>query len=145
MSLTSEISWRLDDSLVNRNLQRASTTVTQQYGWQLREWNSLSSTLDFSLRDRTFTDEFKKRNNVDVKTILVRSQTRYNPFNRGVESDWFYEVASSRTAKLQRVFQQVPKGTGNYVYAGDLNGNHVVDTVSGAGAGATRQVSFARR
>src|SRR2546430_12743790 len=29
--------------------------------------------------------------------------------------------------RSERVFQKVPKGTGNYVYLGDINGNHVVD------------------
>ncbi len=127
LSFNSEVTWRTDDSLLNRNLLRASLTTTQQYGLQLKEWHSFSSSLDLSIRNRSFTNEFTKRNNVDVKTILVRSQTRYSPFNRGIESDMFYEVASSRTAKLQRVFQQVPVGTGNYVYAGDVNGNYIVD------------------
>ena len=127
MSLNTGLGWRWDDSLLLGTLQRASKTFTQQYGWQLQEWKSLSSTFDLTLRKRTFTEPFQQRKNNDVETILLRSQTRFNPWDRGMESDWFYEVATERSAKLERVFQRVPKGTGNYVYHGDMNDNHIVD------------------
>jgi len=127
MSLNMELGWRLEDSLAGGELREASTIFSQQYGWKLNEWNSLSSSLDLRIRDRAFTDVFKERGNTDVRTLLVRSQTRYNPFNRAIESEWFYEVASDRTTKLERVFQSVPVGTGDYIYVGDMNHNGIVD------------------
>jgi hypothetical protein len=127
MSLMSEFGWRWDDTLLVRTLQRASTTFTQRYIWQLEEWNSLSSNFDLTIRNRKFTDSFKKRTNLDVETILLRWQTGFNPLHRGIESDWFYEVATERSAKLERVFQRVPEGTGNYIYLGDVNSNRTVD------------------
>ncbi|HTK82184.1 MAG TPA: hypothetical protein VL633_07835 [Bacteroidota bacterium] len=122
MMLTMEVGWRREDSLVHGVLQRASTVLTQQYQWQLRDWNSLSSTLDFTFRNKSsaLMDE-------DLQTVLVRWQSHYVPFDRGVESDLFYEVSSGRSSKFERVFERVPQGSGNYVYAGDLNNNHVVD------------------
>ncbi len=127
MSFNMELGWRLEDSLAAGALREASTIFSQQYGWKLSEWSSLSSSLDLRLRDRTFTDDFKQRGNTDVKTLLVRSQTRYSPFDRAIESEWFYEVASDRTAKLERVYQSVPIGTGNYIYLGDVNHNGIMD------------------
>jgi hypothetical protein len=44
-----------------------------------------------------------------------------------VEGDLYYEASTERTARLERVFQRVQKGTGNYIYAGDLNNNHLSD------------------
>ncbi len=127
MSLNIEYGIRYDDSLLAGRLERSSHTFTQRYGWQLQEWNDLSSTLDLTIRKRIFTTPFRLRSNNDIETILLRSQSRYNPLNRGIESDWFYEVATERSAKLERVFQRVPKGTGNYSYAGDINHNNIAD------------------
>ncbi len=127
VSLDADMGWWWDDSIYTGTLQRASRTFTQIYSAQLREWNSVSSRLDFTIQNRKFTDQFKQRKNDDVQTILLRWQSQVNPFNRGIESDWFYELATERSARLERVFQRVPKGTGNYVYMGDQNGNHLID------------------
>ena len=127
MSLSSELSWRVGDSVANGSLQRESQTFTQQYAWKLRDWHSLSSSVDVTLRKKKYTPTFHLRGNGDVETILLRLQNRYSPFDRGVETDWFYEAATQRAAKLERVFIKVPKGTGALRYLGDLNGNGLVD------------------
>ncbi|MBI3765686.1 MAG: hypothetical protein HY277_04185, partial [Ignavibacteriales bacterium] len=123
-----EIGWRWDDSLAEGSLQRASRTFTHRYVAQLPEWKSFASSIDLTIQNRKFSDVFIRRRNTDGQTILLRWQTRFSPWNRGVESDWFYELATERSAKLEKIFQRVGKGTGNYVYAGDLNGNHIIDS-----------------
>src|SRR6185503_6699165 len=60
-------------------------------------------------------------------TTLVRSLTRLNPFDRALQADLYYEVSPEQSSRLERLFMQVPRGTGNYRYAGDLNSNAVVD------------------
>lgn len=134
MSLTSEFTWRVGDSLLATNssvqpgsLQRESETFTQQYAWKLREWNALSSSLDVTLRKKKFAEAFRLRGNSDAETILLRFQSRYSPWNRGLETDLFYEAASQRASKLERVFVRVPIGTGTYRYLGDVNSNGVID------------------
>jgi hypothetical protein len=127
ITLTSQIGARWEDSLSAGALTRASVTTMQQYGVQLQEWNSVSTSLDVAIRDRKFTDLFRQRNLDNIRTILIRSQTRFTAINRGIETDLYYEAASERSAKLERVFQRVPKGTGNYVYIGDVNNNHISD------------------
>lgn len=127
MSLTGEFSIRTDDMYSSGGLVRQSQSLTQTYGWRLNEWNSLSSTLDVGLRKTTFTKEFKLKGNSDVETILLKWQTKYTPFNRGLDADLFYQVSTQRSAKLQRVFFLVEKGMGNYKYLGDLNHNGVPD------------------
>jgi hypothetical protein len=127
LSFDADIGWWWDDSVFVGKLQRASKTISQNYGAQLREWKSISSRFDLTIQNRKFTDQFKQRKNIDVETILLRWQSQINPLNRGIESDWFYELATERSAKLERVFQRVPKGTGNYIYIGDVNRNHLID------------------
>ena len=125
--VTGEVGFRQDDSLAQGLLQSASRSVSHHYGLQFRSWKPLSSAVDLIVSDRLFTDVFKYRGNEDLHSTLIRSQTRVNPLEKGVESDWFYEVTTGRTSKYDRIFQRVPKGTGNYVYGGDINGNHFVD------------------
>jgi len=37
------------------------------------------------------------------------------------------KFSNQRSARLERVFVRVPKGTGNYIYLGDLNNNGIAD------------------
>jgi hypothetical protein len=46
---------------------------------------------------------------------------------RAVETDLYYEFSNQRSARLERIFIRVAKGSGNYKYIGDVNGNGVVD------------------
>jgi hypothetical protein len=128
ISLTSEFAWRLGDSLLAPNgLQRESQTFTQQYSWKLKEWNTLSSSIDVTLRKKKLSEAFRLRGNSDVETVLLRFQSRYAPLNRGFETDLFYEVATQRASKLERVFVRVERGRGTYRYLGDMNNNGIVD------------------
>ncbi len=46
---------------------------------------------------------------------------------RAVEGEIFYEAATQRSSRFEKVFVRVPVGTGNYIYLGDLNENGVAD------------------
>ncbi|MEK6571686.1 MAG: hypothetical protein AABZ61_09965, partial [Bacteroidota bacterium] len=127
MSLRTEFQIRNEDSLSLGVLRKASQSFSQLYQWRLKEWKSFSSTVGLTVRHKKFSEDFKRRGNSNVETILMRSQAKYFPMNRALETDLFYEVATQRTAKLERVFIRVPKGTGNYRYLGDLNGNGIAD------------------
>jgi hypothetical protein len=127
MAASAEFQFRTEDSSAAGTLGRASQSFTQLYDWRLREWNSLSSQLTLSIRSTEFTDRFRARGNVNTDVILVRTQSRFNPWRRALDSDLFYEFARERSAQLERVFLQVAKGSGNYRYLGDLNGNGIAD------------------
>lgn len=127
MSFGASFSWRWDDSLHTGELRRVSNSFTQSYGWRIGEWREVSSSLDIVVRRRTFTQLFTARNGGDFTTVLARWQSRYSPVHRGIEADLYYEAASERAAKLQRLFPRVPVGQGSYVYAGDVNGNSIED------------------
>ncbi len=127
MSVSAQLEWRTDDRFNNGSVTRESKSFTQSYAWKLSEENSLSSTLDVTLREKQFSPIFKLLGNNDIKTVLVRNQTRYSPLNRGLETDLFYEVSTERSSRLERVFVRVAIGTGNYKYLGDLNNNGVAE------------------
>ena len=122
-----EIQSRVEDSSSEGELSRASRSLTQMYALQLSQWRSLSSSLSLNIRSVSFSDEFRRHGNSDGEYILVRSQSQYAPLQRAVESDLYYEFASQRSSRLERVYLRVPKGTGNYIYLGDLNGNGIAD------------------
>jgi hypothetical protein len=127
VTLSAELGWRTDDMYQNGAVQRASRSFTQTYGGRLAEWNDLSTSLDVTLRKKRFTPPFTMAGNPDITTVLIRSQSRYTPLQRAVETDVFYEVATERSSKLERVFVRVAQGTGNYTYLGDLNHNGLAD------------------
>ena len=127
MTASAEYQIRTEDSAVDGTISRASRSFTQLYNWQLNGWQSLSSSLTLSIRNVEFTDEFKSRGNLNTDGMLVRSQTRYTPFQRAIETDLYYEFSNQRSARLERIFIQVAKGSGNYKYIGDVNGNGILD------------------
>ena len=117
MNLSSEFEFRSDDAAFEGKLDPESKSITQSYGWSLSEIQNFSSSLSVIFRDRTYSDEFKL-SNPDVRTTLVRTESRYTPFQRAVDADVYYEASSERSAELQRVFVQVPVGQGQYVWVG---------------------------
>ncbi len=127
MSLSAQLEFRADDKYAAGNLVRESKSFTQTYGWRMPEWNTLSSAMDVTIRKKQFFGSFKLAGNADIQTVLVRNQTRYSPFDRGIEADLFYEVSTERSSRLERVFIRVATGTGNYKYLGDLNNNGVAE------------------
>ncbi|HTR99650.1 MAG TPA: hypothetical protein VML00_07860 [Bacteroidota bacterium] len=127
VSLSLEYLWRSDDQATGGALQRQAASFTQVYAGRLAETAHITSTLDVTLSSKKFSDVFKQLGNADIQTVLVRSQSRYSPLNRGVDADVYYEVATERTSKLEQIFVHVAPGTGNYTYLGDLNHNGIAD------------------
>ncbi|MCZ7558470.1 MAG: hypothetical protein M5R41_18945 [Bacteroidia bacterium] len=127
MTLSADVGLRVEDVPLDGSLQRRSTDILQQYGWTLQNWNDLSANVALTIRDRMFSDAFAQRGEQDVQTVLTRAQLRYAPFGGGITTDVLYEVGTERTSRLERVYLKVPLGQGNYVYAGDLNGNGIED------------------
>jgi hypothetical protein len=127
MTVSTELQLRTEDSTDVGTLSRASRSVTQLYTWQLNNYQLISSSLSLSIRSVEFTEDFKRRGNLNSDAVLVRSQTRFTPFQRAIETDLYYEFSNQRSAQLERIFVRVTPGSGNYRYLGDKNGNGVVD------------------
>ncbi|MEX1138723.1 MAG: hypothetical protein WEB33_05705 [Bacteroidota bacterium] len=124
---SAEVQIRKEDSAFAGSFQPASVSFTQSYTWQLRDWNSLNSSVSLSARKTRFEEQFRQRGNINSDVIMIRTLTRFTPRHRGVEGDVFYEFSNRRSARLERVYVRVPQGEGNYQYRGDVNGNGVAD------------------
>ena len=88
---------------------------------------SVNSTLSVTLRDKNYTQTFKKQGYLNNETILIRSRTNLKLWDPVLNGNIFYEVSTQKSAKLQKVFVRVQAGTGNYKYLGDLNHNGIAD------------------
>ncbi|MDE3057267.1 MAG: hypothetical protein KGJ59_04850, partial [Bacteroidota bacterium] len=116
---------RNDDAALHGALRRQANSITQSYSWLLHEIQNFSSSVNVTVHDKVFQQEFAQLS-PDIHTLLVRSQARYSPFRRAADADVLYEVSRERSAKLQRVFYKVPKGEGQYIWT-DGNHNGIVD------------------
>jgi len=127
MSVSTELEFREDSEFLHGANIPESHSITSRTSWRLRDWNTFTSRIDFTYRTHEVTEAFRQEGRGDNESILVRSQTRYSPLDRFIESDLFYEVTTQRSARMERVFIRVPKGTGNYRYLGDINNTGMAD------------------
>jgi hypothetical protein len=125
VELSSEFEWRVNDGYFSGTVIRQSSSFTQSYAFIMRETNDLSVSTLFTLRSLQFEPAFQSEN-TNQQTTLMKIQSRYRPLSGGVDIDLFYDVATQRTAALERVFYKVRKGEGQYVW-NDANGNSIVD------------------
>jgi hypothetical protein len=125
LTLSGEYEWRADDRATGGTLLRESRSFTQAYAARLAEVGSVSSSLDLTLRRKTFTQAFAHAG--DIRSVLVRNQTRVAPWNRALDADLLYQVATEQASRLERIFVRVARGSGNYRYRGDGNGNGLAD------------------
>ncbi len=118
-------SYREESFPLKTNLALQSRAYTQQYQVNYRGLKEITTSLNVSFRNKKFTDQFKKFGYSDNETILFLSQSRFNFFNNFIVGDFFYQTSTEQTARLEKVFVKVPRGTGSYIYLGDLNNNGI--------------------
>ncbi len=80
-----------------------------------------------TFRSKKYDELFRAKGFLDNETILIRSRTKFTFWQRLLNGDFYYEVSTQKSAKLQKVFVRVEQGTGNYIYLGDLNNNGIAD------------------
>lgn len=108
-------------------LEKESDAYTHIFNLNYSGLRQLRSDLRVTFRKKKFTEKFKEQERLDTETVLIKSQHKFKLFDRFFDGSVFYEAASQRAAKLERVFLRVPQGTGNYKYLGDINSNGIPD------------------
>ncbi|MBA4312563.1 MAG: hypothetical protein C0417_08025 [Chlorobiaceae bacterium] len=116
-----------DDSLDLGTMTHVSDRIVQEYNARWMPDETFSTNVEVVAQKRKFTSEYLRRGNADNSNILFRTQTNANIFNRALETELYYEATRGMAAKIERLFQRVPKGTGSYIYLGDLNNNLIID------------------
>ncbi len=124
--LTSKYSLRDDYLPLNGIMEKQATTTGGSFELNYSGVRQVNSTLNLTVLNKNYESTFRKLGYLNSQTILVRSQSRFIPWNP-VSGDLFYQVSTQRTAKLQKVFVKVAQGQGNYIYLGDLNHNGIQD------------------
>ncbi|MBI5020275.1 MAG: hypothetical protein HZB59_02470 [Ignavibacteriales bacterium] len=125
--LESNVKMQRDDSLNHGKITHVSDRFIQEYNARWVPDETFSTNVEVAAQQRKFTDDYIRRGNVDNSNILFRWQTNTSFINRAFETELYYEATRGMTAKLERLFQHVPKGTGSYIYLGDLNNNLIID------------------
>jgi len=124
--LTSKYSLREDYFPLNGIMLKQSRSTGGSFELNYSGIRQVNTTLNLTMLNKGYESPFKKLGYLNTQTILVRSQSRFMPWNP-VSGDLFYQVSTQRTAKLQKVFVKVTQGQGNYIYLGDLNHNGIQD------------------
>ncbi len=119
-------SLRDDYAPLNGIMTNQANTSSQSFELTYSGSRKFNSTLNLTVSNKNYSEAFKKIGYLNSQTILVRSQSKFNFWNP-ISGDFYYEVSTQKSAKLQKVFVQVPQGTGNYIYLGDLNHNGIAD------------------
>lgn len=112
---------------INNQLQKQSLAKTKQLQIGFKGLKEFTSTLNFTMREKNYTEHFKKLGFSDNETILLLSQSRFNLWQNFILGDFYYQAATEQTARLEKVFLKVSQGSGNYIYLGDLNSNGIAD------------------
>ncbi len=114
-------------------LPSSNTLITESNSYiyqlllKLKNIKDISSILDISFRDKKYSPGFKQLGFTNNQSISIKYIGRGIFFNRFLQGDLYYEATSQRASKLEKIFLRVPKGTGQYIYKGDLNGNGITD------------------
>jgi len=127
IKLKAKYSFREDVSPLGGSFVTESKSTGQDYELSYTGIKEVNTNLKLTLRNKNYSDEFKKKGFLNNETILIKSQSRFNLLKKLFEGDLYYEVSTQRSAKLEKVFVRVQKGTGNYKYLGDLNNNGIAD------------------
>lgn len=117
-----------DDYLPNNGLlTKESVSKSLSVDLNYSGIKEVNTNLVFTFRNKAYENIFKEKGFLDNETILIRSRTKFIFWDRLLNGDFYYEVSTQKSAKLQKVFVLVEKGTGNYIYLGDLNNNGIAD------------------
>ncbi|RMD49438.1 MAG: hypothetical protein D6830_04885, partial [Ignavibacteria bacterium] len=126
-NLSAKYSYREEHFPINGILFRESIARSEILALNYTPGKSLRANLDITVRNKKFNSGFATSSKLDNQTILFRSDNRFNLFDKFFTGNIFYQTATERTSKLEKVFVRVPVGTGNYIYLGDLNNNGIAD------------------
>lgn len=117
-----------DDYLPLKGLMtRESKSHTYSLEANYNGIREINTNLVLTLRNKRYEELYKVQGLLDNETILIRSRTKFTFWEKLLNGDLYYEVSTQKSAKLQKIFQRVEQGTGNYIYLGDLNNNGIAD------------------
>jgi hypothetical protein len=124
-SFTVKTSYSLREEFfpLHSQMERQSTSNTKQLAIVYKGIKEINSSFNINVREKKYSNDFKRIGFLDNETILLLSQSKFNLWDNFILGDLFYQVSTEQSAKYEKVFVKVPKGTGSYIFLGDLNNN----------------------
>lgn len=119
--------FRNDSYPIKGKMETESNSFGYEYSVNYNGIREVNSDFKITLREKKYSEVYKNSGYLDNQSVLIRSQSKFLFLDNALNGDLYYEAATQKTAKLERVFVQVPKGTGNYKYLGDINNNGIMD------------------
>ncbi|MGA7720739.1 MAG: hypothetical protein WCA84_06135 [Ignavibacteriaceae bacterium] len=126
IKLTFKYTLRDDYLPLNGIMMKQSTSTGENLVLAYNGIKEINSTLTITIINKDYEEAFKNEGYLNNQTILVNSQSRFN-FWSPISGDFYYQVSTQKSAKLQQVFVKVAQGAGNYIYLGDLNHDGLLD------------------
>ncbi|MDZ7269805.1 MAG: hypothetical protein ONB48_21145 [candidate division KSB1 bacterium] len=134
LSLQTSRNERRDETRTRPGLQPASTSRTQNYALDVKQWHALALNFNFTHRERVFAGDTIPATRSDLADLRVT----FAPFRRALNTDWQYQITNTQASQQQRVFFKVEQGRGNYRYDPGQNeyipdplfGDHVLRLVN---------------
>ncbi len=127
ISLTGKMVFREDEVSEKGIFQKESRTTGQELGIKYSGSRGFNAEVSVAVREKKYESTFRLKGFTDNQTVLLRMRSRFSLIGNGLNGDLFYEASTRRASLLERVFVKVERGTGNYIYLGDLNGNGLYD------------------
>lgn len=127
INFTGKMIFREDEVSERGIFIKESRTTGQEAGIKYQGNRDFNIEMSVAVREKRYEPSFKLKGFSDNQTVLLRMRSRFALFGSGINGDLFYEASTRRASLLERVFVKVEKGTGNYIYLGDLNKNGLYD------------------
>jgi hypothetical protein len=127
LDVITALNFRKDLFPFQNKIENESNSYIYQLGLKLKNVSNINSSIDLSFRQKRYSEQFKSQGRLNNQSLGIKYLGRGIFFQRFLQTDLYYEASSQRSAKLERVFLRVQKGTGQYIYRGDLNGNGIAD------------------
>ena len=127
LNLTAKYSFTEENVPVKGVFIKESQSFLHTYSLNYKSIKQFTTSFDFSYRRKKYTPHFIKKGFGNNETILIRSQSQINFAERLLTGNLYYQAATERAARLEKVFIRVPQGTGSYSYLGDLNENGIAE------------------
>ncbi|KAA0227843.1 hypothetical protein EDS67_14865 [candidate division KSB1 bacterium] len=117
LSAQASLNERNDDTRTLQGLRPASTSRTQTYGLDLKQWKALALNLNVTHRERTFADATTPATRSDLADLRLG----LTPFRRALNADVHYQITNTQASQQQRVYFKVEQGRGNYRFDPEQN------------------------
>ena len=117
-----------DDYLPDSGIMiKESRSVTPSMELNYKGLKEFSSDLTLTYRSKKYEDAYIQKGYLNNETILIRSNSKFSFWEPLLNGNFYYEVSTQKSARLEKVFVRVEQGTGTYKYLGDLNSDGIAD------------------